>query len=159
MAVRTATPTAQLVSNHNYRSAFEHANEESYPGYYAAYLDTHRVDAEMTVGSTHGGVHRYTYDPTGPRGLLLDVCHTVSDDAVCYDASVNVTVANGACPSRPRGGSARTAAECACFPPFSLAAALGTLEIRANVLQAGSLTRRNGRVRAFPPPASCTPAH
>ena len=96
MPVRVATPTAALITDHNYRSAYDHATEEQYPGYYAAYLDTHRVDAELTVAGTHAGVHRYTFDPTGARTVLFDVCHTVRvSDNTCNQATFNATVLNG----------------------------------------------------------------
>ena len=104
MAVREATPTADLITDHNYRSAYDHANEEMYPSYYAAYLDTPRVDAELVAAGTHAALHRYVFDPVGARTLLFDVCHNVQTNSPCSNAFVNITVLNGA----SRGGARAT---------------------------------------------------
>jgi len=119
MPVRVDVPTDDLVARHNYRSAFDHATEQMFPGYYAVLLDDHQVDAELVAAGTHAGIHRYTFDAAGgPRTLLVDVCHSVDAGQTCYDATVNTTVVD---------------------------AAAGVAEVRVKLRHKGDLTGRNDR--------------
>ena len=55
-----------------YQSKFSHATEEASPGYYRVGLDTYGITAELTAG-LRVGMHRYTFPPTGPANVLLDI--------------------------------------------------------------------------------------
>lgn len=51
---------------------YSHSNETASPGYYAVYLPTVGVLAEMTADS-HSGVHRYTFHDSDDARLFIDV--------------------------------------------------------------------------------------
>lgn len=56
-------------------AAFDHANEEASPGYYAVTFSESLVKAELTA-SAHAGFHRYTFPANSDAWVLLDVGHT-----------------------------------------------------------------------------------
>ena len=62
-----------------YRSRFDHANETASAGYYSVYLDDPHVRAELTA-APHTGVHRYTFDDTTGRHILIDLRHGIQDN-------------------------------------------------------------------------------
>ena len=96
MPVRAETPAPELVNDHGYRSAFSHESELLYPGYYSVFLETPRVQAELLAAGTHAGYHRYTYEPSGARTILLDVCHAILNGADhCLDAVFNAAIVDG----------------------------------------------------------------
>ncbi len=61
-----------------FRSAFSHANEVAEPDYYRVKLDDDDILAEMTA-TTRVGFHRYTFNRTGPRHIILDLKHGIYD--------------------------------------------------------------------------------
>jgi predicted alpha-1,2-mannosidase len=69
-----------------YASAFSHDREVARAGYYAVWLDTPQVLAELTA-TTHCGMHRYSGRETAPEGILLDLAHGVGCKA--YHAELN----------------------------------------------------------------------
>lgn len=72
-----------------YCSAFSHDREVARAGYYAVYLDTPRVQAELTA-TTRCGMHCYSYPPGAPgeSGLFLDLVHGVGNRV--YHAELNL---------------------------------------------------------------------
>lgn len=76
---------------HNaYASRFSHQQEIARAGYYAVYLQTPQVKAEVTA-TTRCGMHRYTYSPLPKktrRGLMVDLVHGVGNSA--YQAEITV---------------------------------------------------------------------
>jgi putative alpha-1,2-mannosidase len=116
--VRVAVPSEDLVRDYNYRSPFNHATEQMYPGYYSVVLDGPVVTVELAAAGTHAGLHRYQYGAApGPRTLLINVCNSVDNGNTCFDARVNVSVgADG-----------------------------NTVRVRTYLRHKGNLTGRNGR--------------
>lgn len=57
--------------------AFSHLNETASPGYYAVYLPTEAVLAEMTV-TEHTGYQRYTFSTSRDAKLYIDASSTLS---------------------------------------------------------------------------------
>ena len=55
-----------------YKSSYSHANEKASPGYYQVYLETPKVNAEVT-STLRTGYHRYTFDPNEEQSLILDL--------------------------------------------------------------------------------------
>lgn len=55
-----------------YASRFSHQNETASPGYYAVFLDTYGVKAELTA-SKRVALHRYTFPESKEAGFVLDV--------------------------------------------------------------------------------------
>lgn len=75
-----------------YCSAFSHGREEVRAGYYRVFLETPRVQAELTA-TLRCGMHRYTYPAaseagSGPCGFLLDLVHGLESRA--YHAELNL---------------------------------------------------------------------
>ncbi len=54
-----------------YASAFSHEREAAEPGYYAVFLDTYGINAELTA-TARGALHRYTFPKSNVAGLILD---------------------------------------------------------------------------------------
>ncbi len=54
-----------------YASAFSHEREVAEPGYYAVFLDTYGINAELTA-TARGALHRYTFPESNAAGLILD---------------------------------------------------------------------------------------
>ncbi len=81
------------VSRHasrGYASRFSHRDETMQAGYYRVYLQTPRVNAELTA-TTRCGMHRYTYFAMAPhmrRGVLLDLVHGLG--CKVYHAELNI---------------------------------------------------------------------
>lgn len=80
------------VPGKGYCSRFSHSRELARAGYYRVYLETPRVQAELTA-TTRCGLHRYTYPAkspgvSGPCGVLLDLEHVLGGHA--YHAELNV---------------------------------------------------------------------
>jgi predicted alpha-1,2-mannosidase len=84
-----------------YKTRFSHSNETAAVGYYSVFLEDPEAFAELTVGGTHSGVHRYTFEPSATGNtndcvIIFDPAHSSSDgSAPVRIASVNVTLANG----------------------------------------------------------------
>lgn len=55
-----------------YRSAFDHRNEKSRPGYYSVRLDDDQILAELTA-TTRSGFHRYTFPASDQSNIILDL--------------------------------------------------------------------------------------
>ncbi len=58
--------------------AFSHDDEEAYAGYYSVEFKKDGIFAEMTA-RPRTGVHRYTFEGTGSRYILIDLIHTTGD--------------------------------------------------------------------------------
>ncbi|MDR3118863.1 MAG: GH92 family glycosyl hydrolase [Mediterranea sp.] len=59
-----------------YASAFSHQNETAEPGYYAVFLDTYGVKAELTA-TKRGAIHRYTFPQSSQAGFILDLDYSL----------------------------------------------------------------------------------
>jgi len=79
-----------ITSRLNYRSAFSHENERAEPGYYQVYLDTHKVNVELTA-TEQVGVHRYSFDEFNQRHrvMLIDSSYTLHTKA-CNQSYINI---------------------------------------------------------------------
>jgi putative alpha-1,2-mannosidase len=77
-----------------YRSAYTHDREQIEPGYYKVYLDTHKVNVELTA-TEQAGVHRYSFDNFNEnhRVILVDSSYTLQTDA-CRRSHVNIDPTN-----------------------------------------------------------------
>ncbi len=62
-----------------YRSRFNHQDEIAEPGFYSVKLLDYNINAELTA-TTRAGFHRYTYNTTGPSGIIIDLAHTIYAD-------------------------------------------------------------------------------
>jgi putative alpha-1,2-mannosidase len=93
--VEDDTHLQRLIENRiKYRSQFTHTNETAEPGYYQVYLDTHKVNAELTA-TEQVGVHRYSFDKFNNRHrvILIDSSYTLAARA-CNQTSVNISSSN-----------------------------------------------------------------
>ncbi|MCL5946378.1 MAG: GH92 family glycosyl hydrolase [Planctomycetes bacterium] len=73
-----------------YASRFSHQQEIVRAGYYAVYLQTPKVKAEVTA-ATRSGMHRYTYPAlpdTTRRGLIVDLVHGLGNAP--YHAEITI---------------------------------------------------------------------
>ncbi|MEG1611206.1 MAG: GH92 family glycosyl hydrolase [Alistipes sp.] len=61
--------------------AFSHDDEEASCGYYSVKLPTEGFDVELTA-TPRTGVHRYTFHKEGPRQVVIDLMHTISEEVV-----------------------------------------------------------------------------
>ncbi|CAF3698756.1 unnamed protein product [Rotaria socialis] len=79
-----------IANRHGYRSAFTHDRERIEPGYYQVYLDTHKINVELTA-TEQVGVHRYSFDNFDKRHrtILIDSSYTLATDA-CRGSQVNI---------------------------------------------------------------------
>ncbi len=59
-----------------YASAFTHEREAAEPGYYAVFLDTYGINAELTA-TARGALHRYTFPASNAAGLILDLDYSL----------------------------------------------------------------------------------
>jgi predicted alpha-1,2-mannosidase len=57
-----------------YRAHFSHENETASPGYYQVFLDSAKINVELTV-TPRAGMHRYTYPSEENQFLILDLEH------------------------------------------------------------------------------------
>ena len=85
----------RMISKRNgFRSAFQHAHEIALPGYYQVYLQTHKVNVELTA-TEQVGIHRYTYDNdlNKQRVILIDNSYTLQTN-VCSQSYVKIDDVN-----------------------------------------------------------------
>ena len=75
MPVRTVAD--DTVQDNGYFSEFDHSNEYASPGYYSVYLSTHHVLAELTVAGGLTGVHKYTFEGSEKKYIVIDALHTI----------------------------------------------------------------------------------
>lgn len=61
--------------------AFSHDRERASCGYYAVELPGEGVVAELTA-APRTGVHRYTFRGSGPRRVVIDLMHTITDEKI-----------------------------------------------------------------------------
>ncbi len=61
-------------SGNGYRSAFQKKKEVAEAGYYATFLDTYKIKAELTA-TERVGFHCYTFPETGQANILIDLKH------------------------------------------------------------------------------------
>lgn len=62
-----------------YRSRFKHESEKAEPGYYSVLLDDYNIQAEFTA-SVRAGFHRYTFNNSDEKGIIIDLAHTIYPD-------------------------------------------------------------------------------
>ena len=55
-----------------YKSSYSHDNESASPGYYQVYLETPKVNAEVT-STLRTGYHKYTFDEDETQSLVMDL--------------------------------------------------------------------------------------
>ena len=83
-----------ISKKHGYRSAFRHEREVAQPGFYQVYLDTHKINVELTA-TEQVGVHRYTYEKTSKkqRVVLIESSYTLQANA-CRQSHVKIDPVN-----------------------------------------------------------------
>lgn len=64
-----------------YTSAFTHAEEHATPGSYSVFLQTPKVQVDLTA-TARCGFHRYTFPATDQAHVVLDLAHGVGNDPV-----------------------------------------------------------------------------
>ena len=74
--------THTTVTASGYRSLYSHDQEIAAPGYYAAYLDTPGIFAELASCGTMTTIHRYTYPAGTPfdkatPSVVIDLYHSI----------------------------------------------------------------------------------
>lgn len=62
-------------------AAFSHDEEEASCGYYAVKLLDEKIRVELTA-SPRVGVHRYTFEGSGPRQVVIDLMHLLTDENI-----------------------------------------------------------------------------
>jgi predicted alpha-1,2-mannosidase len=72
--IRWISGYAPADSAHGYGSRFRKTTERASAGYYAVHLDDYDVTAELTA-TLRAGMHRYTFEQSGPAHILLDLSH------------------------------------------------------------------------------------
>ncbi|CAF2152213.1 unnamed protein product [Rotaria magnacalcarata] len=79
-----------IASRYNYRSTFTHERERAEPGFYQVYLDTHKINVELTA-TEQVGVHRYSFDKFNKRHrvILVDSSYTLHTKA-CNQSYVDI---------------------------------------------------------------------
>jgi putative alpha-1,2-mannosidase len=85
----------EMISKRNgYRSAFRHEREIVEPGYYQVYLDTHKINVELTA-TEQVGIHRYSYDKIKNKQhvILIDNSYTLQTDA-CNQSHIKIDSIN-----------------------------------------------------------------
>ncbi|CAF3805447.1 unnamed protein product [Rotaria magnacalcarata] len=85
----------EMISKRNgYRSAFRHEREVVQPGYYQVYLDTHKINVELTA-TEQVGIHRYSYDNIKNKHhvILVDSSYTLQAGA-CNRSQINIDTTN-----------------------------------------------------------------
>lgn len=77
--------------NSPYKSSYSHDNESASPGYYQVYLETPKVNAEVT-STLRTGYHKYTFDETNEndeQSLVLDLGFALNWDKP-LETAINV---------------------------------------------------------------------
>lgn len=92
------TPVSVRVIKKPDALAFSHKNETAAPGYYAVYLPTQAVLAEMTA-TAHTGIQRYTFDTSKNARLYIDAASSLAE-CTTENASVTVNEAEGSITAR-----------------------------------------------------------
>lgn len=62
-------------------ASFSHDEEEASCGYYAVKLLDEKIRVELTA-SPRVGVHRYTFEGDGPRQVVIDMMHLLTDENI-----------------------------------------------------------------------------
>ena len=73
-----------------YKSSYSHTNESASPGYYQVYLETPKVNAEVT-STLRTGYHKYTFDDGQTQSLVMDLGFAINWDR---PLETNITVEN-----------------------------------------------------------------
>lgn len=60
---------------------FSHDDERASCGYYAVVLPGEGIEVELTA-APRTGVHRYTFTDKGPRQVVVDLLHTITDERI-----------------------------------------------------------------------------
>ncbi len=63
-----------------YKSSYSHSNESASPGYYQVYLETPKVNAEVT-STLRTGYHRYTFEENEEQSLVMDLGFKINWDS------------------------------------------------------------------------------
>lgn len=85
----------QMISKpRGYRSEFKHERETVQPGYYQVYLETHKINVELTA-TEQVGVHRYSYDKikNQQHAILIHNSYTLQTGA-CNRSHVKIDTIN-----------------------------------------------------------------
>ncbi|CAF4598610.1 unnamed protein product [Rotaria sp. Silwood1] len=85
----------EMISKRNgYRSEFRHEHEVVEPGYYQVYLDTHKINVELTA-TEQVGIHRYSYDKIKNKQhvILIDSSYTLQT-GVCNRSHIKIDSIN-----------------------------------------------------------------
>ena len=70
-----------------YASRFSHEREHATPGYYQVFLQTPRVNVQLTA-TARCGFHRYTFPASDQAHIILDLDHAIGNRTL--DATLNV---------------------------------------------------------------------
>jgi len=88
-----------------YASRFSHQQEKAVPGYYQVFLETPKVNAELTA-TERCGLHKYTFPPSDAAHFVLDLVHGIMCKATASSIKVeNHTTISGFRTSEGWGGS------------------------------------------------------
>lgn len=63
-----------------YKSLYNHKNEKANPGYYQVYLETPKVNVELTAAQRYG-VHRYTFEKGAEQSVILNLGYAINWDS------------------------------------------------------------------------------
>ena len=72
-----------------YASRFSHQNEKATPGYYQVFLETPKVNVELTT-TERCGLHQYTFPASDQSHFVLDLVHGI----MCKTTSSSIKVEN-----------------------------------------------------------------
>lgn len=61
--------------------AFSHEDERASCGYYSVWLPGEQIGVELTA-APRTGVHRYAFHGDGPRRVVVDLMHTITDETI-----------------------------------------------------------------------------
>ena len=88
-----------------YASRFSHQQEKALPGYYQVFLETPKVNAELTT-TERCGLHKYTFPASDKAHFILDLVHGIGSTATESSLKVeNKTTISGYRTSKGWGGS------------------------------------------------------
>ena len=80
-----------------YASRFSHQQEKAVPGYYQVFLQTPKVNAELTA-TERCGLHKYTFPTSDAAHFVLDLVHGIMNKTL----ESSIKVENNACISGSR---------------------------------------------------------
>lgn len=86
--------SSRFVENYGYRSRFSHEHETGSPGHYSVLLETNNVFAELATGSHFSGSHRYRWQQSGGKHVILFPISHAMPQKGCVNASVDISLSS-----------------------------------------------------------------